>query len=52
MIMKNVDSIVELIQAQAREDFSGRADGEFCELLEYGCEFRKKFMNKRMHAFS
>lgn len=50
--MNNVDSIVELIQAQAQEDFSVRADGEFCELLEYGHEFRKKFMNKRMRAFS
>jgi hypothetical protein len=52
MIMKNIDSIADLVQAQAREEFSVRADGEFCELMEYGIEFRKKFMNKRMNTFS
>lgn len=52
MIMNNVEDIVKLVQSQAQEDFSKRADREFCELLDYAYEFRKEFTEKRMQAFS
>ena len=50
--MKNADDIVKLVKAEARDDFSRRADQEFCDLLDYGYEFRKQFLAKRMQAFS
>jgi hypothetical protein len=50
--MHNIDNIAKLIKEDARDQFSKRANQEFCELLEYGYEFRKEFMLKRTHAFS
>lgn len=50
--MKNIDSIVKLIQNDARDSFSRKADQEFCDLLDYAYEFRKEYMKKRMKAFS
>ncbi len=50
--MKNIDDIVKLVKEEARESFSRRADQEFCDLLDYGYEFRKAFLLKRMRAFS
>jgi hypothetical protein len=50
--MKNVDSIVKLMQSEARDAFSMKADQEFCDLLDYAFEFRKEFLMKRRRAFS
>jgi hypothetical protein len=50
--MKNIDDIAKLVKADARDQFSRRADREFCDLLDYGYEFRKQFLLKRMQAFS
>jgi hypothetical protein len=50
--MKNIDDIIKLIQEEATDGFSNRADLEFCKLLNYGYEFRKKFMTKRMQQTS
>ncbi|MBU7016730.1 MAG: hypothetical protein HXS44_04430 [Theionarchaea archaeon] len=50
--MKNVDGFVKLIQSEARDAFSMKADQEFCDLLDYAYEFRKEFMIKRRRAFS
>ncbi|MGD2250114.1 MAG: hypothetical protein PVF58_17055 [Candidatus Methanofastidiosia archaeon] len=50
--MHNIDNVAKLIKEDAKDQFSKRADQEFCELLEYGHEFRKEFMVKRTHAFS
>lgn len=50
--MNNLDDIAKLVKEEAKDQFSKRADQEFCELLEYGYEFRKEFMLKRTHAFS
>jgi hypothetical protein len=52
MIMKSIDDIAKLVQEKAQESFSRRADQEFCDLLDYGYEFRKAFLLKRMQAFS
>ncbi|MBU7009591.1 MAG: hypothetical protein HXS46_02790 [Theionarchaea archaeon] len=50
--MKNIDDIVKLVKADAKNAFSNRADPEFCDLLDYAYEFRKEFIEKRMQAFS
>jgi len=50
--MKNVESIVKLVETEAKDAFSRRADEEFCDLLDYAYEFRKEFLRKRIHAFS
>ncbi len=50
--MNNVDYIVKLLEAEAKDGFSRRADQEFCDLLDYAYEFRKKFLVKRMQTFS
>ncbi|MBU7019210.1 MAG: hypothetical protein HXS44_16995 [Theionarchaea archaeon] len=46
--MENVEIIAELVQAEARDAFSKRANKKFCDLLEYAYEFRKEFMEKRL----
>ncbi|MBU7014645.1 MAG: hypothetical protein HXS52_13995 [Theionarchaea archaeon] len=50
--MKNIDDIIKLIKEEATDGFSDRADQEFCKLLDYGYEFRKEFMIKRMQQTS
>ncbi|MBU6997940.1 MAG: hypothetical protein HXS42_09800 [Theionarchaea archaeon] len=50
--MKNFDDIIKLIQEEAADGFSNRADLEFCKLLNYGYEFRKEFMMKRLQETS
>lgn len=52
MIMKNTDDIAKLVFAEAKDGFSRKADQEFCDLLDYGYEFRRSFMLKRARAFS
>jgi hypothetical protein len=46
--MEDVEIIAELVQAEARNAFSRRANKKFCALLEYAYEFRKEFMSKRV----
>jgi hypothetical protein len=50
--MKNIDDVVKLIKADARDAFSRKADQDFCNLLDYAYEFRKKYMEKKIQAFS